>query len=167
MPPYAKVEKTPSLKDTLSKIDSIGKVNEESVQTQETTSHKDLPRESFTQAQLTEKWEVFVERLKKTEVRMYSALRKIEPKLISDNQIELVFQNSAQIEEYKLRLRPSLINELKETFNNHYIELVERLAESENMLKPNLLSNKEILEKMITKNPALDSLRKKFNLDFD
>ncbi len=167
MPAYAKVEKTPSLKDTLSKINSIGKENEEKGGDEKKSVRQDLPRERFTQSQLTERWNLFVERLKKTEMRMYSALRKIEPKLISDDQIELIFQNNAQIEEYKIRLRPTLINELKEALNNHYIELIERLADSEKMIKPNLLSNKEVLEKMITKNPALESLRKKFNLDFD
>jgi hypothetical protein len=116
---------------------------------------------------LEDRWSVFVERLKKKDVRMFSALKVIQPSLVDTEKIQISFQNNAQLEEYQLRLRPILLKDFKEAFKNEYIEITEVVVDAEKMDKPNLLSDKEKLEKMIEKNPALQSLKNKFKLDFE
>jgi hypothetical protein len=98
---------------------------------------------------------------------MYSAMRAITPTKAGDTKIEVVFQNNSQLEEYQLRLKPLLVSEFKEAFNNHYIEISDCIADAEKLQKPGLLSDKEKLEKMIEKNPSLLQLKNKFKLDFE
>ena len=169
MPERARVEKTPSLKDTLSKIDSLG--SRQNTEDQNKAELKDRPdnrlRNSFTQEQLTERWQLFVERLKKNDTRMYVALKSVQPLVQENDKVVIYFQNNAQLEEYQMRLKPTLLAELKENLKNEFIELTEQVTEAEKLERPKLLSDKERLEQMIEKNPALQLLRKKFNLDFD
>jgi hypothetical protein len=108
-----------------------------------------------------------VERLKKKEVRMYAALKSIKPILLENDTIELSFQNNAQLEEYQIRYKPQLTSEFQNALNNEYIELTERVIESEKLEKPTLLSDKEKLQQMVEKNPSLQNLMKKFKLDFE
>jgi hypothetical protein len=161
-----KLKKTPSLKDALTKINSIGR-HEATTEIREEEKSPDLPRNTFTQDDLEDRWSVFVEKLKKKDVRMFSALKVIQPSLVDTEKIQISFQNNAQLEEYQLRLRPILLKDFKEAFKNEYIEITEVVVDAEKMDKPNLLSDKEKLEKMIEKNPALQSLKNKFKLDFE
>ena len=156
------------MKDTLSKINTIGKA--ENVENKNAFDSIDADenkqKNTFTQEQLDDRWEIFVERLKKKDTRMYSALKSIKPMLKTPENIEISFQNSAILEEYKMRLKPSLISELREALKNEYLEMSEMVLDSEKMERPILLSEKEKLQSMIEKNPALLLLKKKFNLDF-
>jgi hypothetical protein len=169
VPHRAKVEKTPSLKNTLSKINQIGKDSSGEVSEEKGNVSKNdsRSRDPFTIDQVEERWVIFVERLKKKEVRMYAALKSIKPILLENDTIELSFQNNAQLEEYQIRYKPQLTSEFQNALNNEYIELTERVIESEKLEKPTLLSDKEKLQQMVEKNPSLQNLMKKFKLDFE
>lgn len=167
--PKHNVDKTPSLKETLSKISNIGNQDTKSEGEGETVIKRNtnLPKNEFTQADVDERWTLFVERLKKKDVRMYAAFKPIQPILKENYKIEVNFQNNSQLEEFKNRYRPKVTSEMREELKNEYLEFVESVLEAEKMERPNFLSENEKLKKMMEKNPALEQLKKKFKLDFE
>jgi DNA polymerase III subunit gamma/tau len=98
---------------------------------------------------------------------MYSALKSMQPQLLDNYNVEINFQNNALLEEFHLRLKPLLQTELRKALNNEYIEIIEKITETEKLDRPKLLSEKEKLEQMIEKNPAILHLKNKFKLDFE
>jgi DNA polymerase-3 subunit gamma/tau len=110
-------------------------------------------------------YSTFIEKLKGEQPRFYSALKLMSPKLI-ENQVVLTFQNRTLLDEYKMRVRPALISFLRSAFLNDMLEIIEVVAESA-IEKSKLYSDSEKLQYMINKNPALQKLKTKFNLDFD
>ena len=170
VPVRAKVEKTPSFKETLSRIDSIGKEDGETKEVDQqggSSNTTNQEQNSFDQSELDDSWTVFVERLRKKDVRMYSALKSIQPLVADNHKVEISFQNNAQLEEFQGRVKPLLTSELRESLKNEYIEIIEKVVDTENLARPKLLNDKEKLERMIEKNPALLQLKNKFKLDFE
>jgi hypothetical protein len=166
----APVEKTPSVKDTLSKINSIGKqiVSEPTAPGISDTKEITVTGTSITvsEDELQIQFMAFVERLNGEQPRLYSALKKMVPKF-SENQVILTFQSKTLVEDYKLKVRPSLISFLRQAFSNELLDINEIIADSETVEKPKLYSDSEKLQHMIGKNPALQKLKTRFNLDFD
>ena len=109
----------------------------------------------------------YIEKLKGEQTRMYSALKIIIPRFNEGQIIALNFQTNGLIEEFKLRVKPPLLSYLRKNLNNDLIEINEILTEVDELEKPKLYSDNERLQHMIEKNPALQKLKSKFNLDFD
>jgi hypothetical protein len=151
---------TPSIRDALS-----GKTNEDKVQEGEQNStfsqyDKDL-LEPFTQEQLAERWNEFVNRMA-DRPSLCSALSNV-PDLVEGNKLLLTIGNSVQEEDIRL-VKPELISWLRKVLRNSGIELTTTIGkvESERMI----FSDTEKLQMMIQKNPNLNELKQKFNLDF-
>ncbi|MBN2484389.1 MAG: hypothetical protein JXB34_00300 [Bacteroidales bacterium] len=114
-----------------------------------------------------ENYSQYVEKLKGEQPRMYSALKLIVPQLNEDTGLTFYFQNNSLLDEYKLRVKPSLLSHLRTALNNEMLEISEVVADAEHIEKPRLFSDNEKLQHMIEKNPALQKLKTRFNLDFD
>lgn len=166
----APIEKTPSVKDTLSRINAIGKdiVSKE-------TEVNDTGFVEYTQSQnknnisldeLQIQYSAYIEKLQTEQPRFYSALKLMSPQLDGNN-IILKFQSKTLLEEYKMRVRPSLLSFFNKAFETNLIDIKEEVTESELVEKPKLYSDSEKLQHMMSKNPALQKLKSKFNLDFD
>lgn len=160
--------RTPSLKDTLSKISQIGK--EESQANSKVDLHNSdtgLPRNAISKENIDERWGLFVDSIRNKDQRMHAALKSIVPEWEEPERIVLKFQNNALLSEFQTRLKPALLRYFKENLQNEFITIGEFVVEAEKMEKPNFLSEGEKLLKMIEKNPALQELKTKFKLDFD
>ena len=151
---------TPSIKDALS-----GKTDEDKVQegVQNLTFSqydKDL-LEPFTQEQLAERWNEFVARMA-DRPSLCSAISNV-PEVVEGNKLLLTIGNSVQEEDIRL-IKPELISWLRKVLRNSGIELTTTIGkvESERMI----FSDTEKLQMMIQKNPNLNELKQKFNLDF-
>jgi len=168
-PPKVKIEKTPSLKDTIEKINTIGKENSEV--TEETNQEQDEPpSQEFNEIKrddLLEQFEVFLDKIKKSSTRLYSALKNQELKFNDNGELVIEFQNNALCEEFKLRIKPELKAHLRNNLSNGGINILEKVADTEYVKKPTIYSDTELFKKMSEKNPALSELKKRFNLDFD
>ncbi len=163
-------EKTPSLKDTLNKINTINKgeatKGEQSNNDSKSVDNK-VNVEPLSQAKLKEQYDIYIAKLKDKQARLYSTLKNKSPKILSDTAISLDFQNKAILDEFVSRIRPGMLSFLREVLNNPYIEIKEILAELDNIERPTLVSDNERLKNMSEKNPSLLKLKNKFNLDFD
>ena len=126
-----------------------------------------MPQSEFKIEDLIDRWDIIVEKLKKTDVRMYAALKTVKPVLDGASKVIISLQNNAQVEEFQARLRPVIQSDLRENLNNNTIEVMGTVIEAEKLERPNFLTENEKLQKMIDKNPALQQLRSKFKLDFE
>lgn len=162
-------QKITSLKETLKKIDSLGTREKEiniSDKEPKTESTDDFTNTETTNDQLQIQYNLFVERLKGEHPRLYSALKLITPQLLNNKDVLISFQNNTLLDEFRLKIKPSLFSYLRSNFNNS-IEIIDEIATIENIEKPLLYSDNEKLQHMIQKNPALLILKSKFNLDFE
>lgn len=151
---------TPSIKGALS-----GNVAEnKKAETAETTSYSQYDEslvEPFTQEQLELRWKEFVAKMA-DRPSLCSAL-SIVPEIIEDHKLLLRIGNSVQEEDIRL-IKPELISWLRMTLRNSKIELTTRLERIES--ERTFFSDTEKLQMMMQKNPILNELKQKFNLDF-
>lgn len=150
---------TPSIKDALS-----GNTNENKVQEDTHANFSQYNEnlfEPFTQEQLAEKWKEFMEKMA-DRPSLCSALSNV-PEIVNGNKLMLKIGNSVQEEDIRL-IKPELISWLRKVLRNSGIELTTEIGkvESERMI----FSDSEKLQMMVQKNPDLNELKQKFNLDF-
>ncbi|MBN1117970.1 MAG: hypothetical protein JXA77_12230 [Bacteroidales bacterium] len=173
MPPpeKPKLEKSPSLKETLNKINTINKplVKSESSETETSIPEQNSfskTSKSIDSESVLQYYQDYLNKLKTEHPRLFSALNAQKP-VFANEKLELVFQNNAQLEDFKLRAKPGLLSYLKEKLETDAFDILENVAEVEKMEKPTLYSDQEKLSHMVEKNPALQKLKNKFKLDFD
>lgn len=150
---------TPSIKDALSGTNNENKV-QDGAQSNFTQYNEKL-FEPITQEQVVEKWKEFVAKMA-DRPSLCSALSNV-PLLSEGNKLLLKIGNSVQEEDIRL-IKPELISWLRKVLKNSGIELVTKIdkIESERMI----FSDSEKLQMMMQKNPDLNDLKQKFNLDF-
>lgn len=152
---------TPSIKDALSGNIQENKVQEDTQKLNYSQYEADL-FEPFTQDQLEVKWNEFLEKMA-DRPSLCSALSTV-PELTDGNKLLLKIGNSIQEEDIRL-LKPELVSWLRKELRNSGIEITTRLEkiESERII----FSDSEKLQMMMKKNPVLNELKQKFNLDFN
>lgn len=169
-PQKAKVEKTPSLKDMLNKIDSIGKqIDAKDNEIASSNSKEDINKagKSLSQEELTSQFEVFLDKIKKEQPRLHSAMKSQSAIVNTEGNIEIYFQNNAQLEEFRHRLKPSLVSHIRNSLGVTDIEIIEQVVDADKLVKPKLFSDNERFKQLSEKNPALLKLKNLFNLDFE
>ena len=124
---------------------------------------EDLPSDSFTQDQLNEYWDTFVDKLEKKGKYNLAAILKIDtPKLTDDDVIQLEFPNSTNKIEVE-RNQFDLLQFLRKSLNNFNIRL--EISVNEAMDKKYAYTAEDKYAKLLEKNPALEKLKQTFNLD--
>ena len=124
---------------------------------------EDLPSDSFTQDQLNEYWDTFVDKLEKKGKYNLAAILKIDtPKLTDDDVIQLEFPNSTNKIEVE-RNQFDLLQFLRKSLNNFNIRL--EISVNEAMDKKYAYTAEDKYAKLLEKNPALETLKQTFNLD--
>lgn len=151
---------TPSIKGALSGNVPDNK-KAEAVETVTYSQYDENLVEPFTQEQLTLRWKEFVERMS-DRPSLCSALSMV-PEIIEDHKLLLKIGNSVQEEDIRL-IKPELLSWLRMTLRNSKIELTTRLEKIES--ERTFFSDTEKLQMMMQKNPVLNELKQKFNLDF-
>ncbi len=168
-PQKVKIEKSPSLKDTLKKIDSIGKEEDDGrnvVKDPKITYGEEQLKEALTQEAVIAQYRIFLDKVKKEQPRLYSSLKQQTPELNGERKVDLLFQNNSLLEEFKGRLKPSLISHFRHFFGVE-LEIAEQVADEGKIAKPKLFSDGDKFKKMSEKNPVLKKLKNLFSLDFD
>ncbi|MDG1673757.1 MAG: DNA polymerase III subunit gamma/tau [Flavobacteriaceae bacterium] len=124
---------------------------------------EDLPSDSFTQDQLNEYWDTFVDKLEKKGKYNLAAILKIDtPKLTDDDVIQLEFPNSTNKIEVE-RNQFDLLQFLRKSLNNFNIRL--EISVNEALDKKYAYTSEDKYAKLLKKNPALETLKQTFNLD--
>lgn len=148
----------PSIKDALA-----GKFEEEKISAKEQHEiySRSVDNEEFTVGQLKEKWEIFVKGLD-NRPNLQSTLFNV-PELKEDFQLLLEIDNSVQ-EDLINSVKPELVSWLRKELKNGKIQLVTHISQVEK--EKIIYTDQEKYLEMLKKNPQLEQLKRKFNLDF-
>jgi hypothetical protein len=151
--------KGPSIKDALA-----GKLGEEKLTAKE--QHEIYTRKGetkdFTAEALKLKWKEFVNRLG-DRPNLQSTLSRV-PSLKQDFQLVLEIDNSVQ-DDLINTIKPELVSWLRKELKNSKIQLTTCITETEK--EKIIYSDSEKYLEMLKKNPQLELLKQKFNLDFE
>ena len=149
----------PSIKDAIA-----GKLDDDKLTAKE--QHEVYTRadeeEDFTFEDLQIKWKEYVDRLA-DRPNLQSTLSDV-PEIEENNRLVLKIANSVQ-DSLIDQIKPELVSFLRRELKNSKIQLLTRIEETS---KEKLIySDSEKYAEMIKKNPELDLLKQKFNLDFE
>ncbi|NNL09028.1 MAG: DNA polymerase III subunit gamma/tau [Croceitalea sp.] len=126
-------------------------------------AHDELPHEPFTEEELHEHWHAFVKKLDNRGKKILAAnLQADIPKLKEDHVIWIELPNSTMKKEVE-REQNLMLNHLKKNLNNYSIQL--KIKVNEESAKKFAFTPEEKYEKLKEKNPAIELLRKEFDLD--
>jgi DNA polymerase-3 subunit gamma/tau len=120
-------------------------------------------KEPFTQEQLMELWKEYTQKIKEeNKINFYTILTTNEPVLTKPNEITVLITNTAQDSILQNEL-VEFLNFLRTRLKNFEVGIVTKKVESK--IENRLYTPKEIYHYLVEKNPKLDDLRKRFNLD--
>ncbi|MEZ4797655.1 MAG: DNA polymerase III subunit gamma/tau [Flavobacteriaceae bacterium] len=144
-------------------LSSIKKKKEHLIKQMEVVlDEEDLPKDEFTEAQMQETWEKFVDDLEQNGKYNFASILRIDtPKLI-DSTIHLEFPNATNKVEVE-RQQYDLLSFIRKELNNYDISL--EITINEEKVKQYAYTAKEKYQKLKEKNPNLALLKKTFDLD--
>jgi DNA polymerase-3 subunit gamma/tau len=121
------------------------------------------PRETVTEEALSLAWKQFADdHVAEGSRSLYTTLTAEQP-VIDGEQIRFKIHNAIQ-ERDLTEMRTELMDYLRKSLNNVGLQLeVERVQEQE--VKKEFLSEREKYDRLVSKNPLLDELRKRLDLD--
>ncbi|MEJ6791590.1 MAG: DNA polymerase III subunit gamma/tau [Lacinutrix sp.] len=123
---------------------------------------EDLPRETFTQDELTEAWNTFISIIEAEGKMNLVAILSIDKPTLKDTTIHLTFPNSTNKVEVE-RQSFDLLQYLRKTLSNYDISLA--IEVNEEMQKKFAYTSEEKYVKLKEKNPNIELLRRTFDLD--
>lgn len=122
-----------------------------------------LPKEAFNELDMQTHWADFVKKLEANGRKILASnLNTDIPKLREDNMIWIELPNDTMKKEIE-REQYDLIEYLRMKLNNHFITL--KITVNEAVAKKFAFTPEEKYQKLREKNPAIDLLRKTFDLD--
>lgn len=122
-----------------------------------------LPRDVFTEEVMQGHWADFVQKIDNDGRKILASnLHSDVPKLLDETTLWIELPNGTMKKEIE-REQYDLIEYLKSKLNNHFISL--KITVNEETAKKFAFTPEEKYEKLREKNPAIDLLRKEFDLD--
>lgn len=123
----------------------------------------DLPNDPFSEAELRKHWSRYAKDLDRAGRRILASNLRIDlPKLHEGRTIQIQLPNHTMKKEIE-REKSELMTYLKSRLNNYEIEL--KISVKEEKARQFAYTPQEKYEKLREKNPAIDVLRKEFDLD--
>jgi len=120
---------------------------------------------SFSESELIEAWKFFVNTIDAPQLK--SALSAREPSLNSDWKIGFELDTELQYNRLTLDLKPKLQGYLRRRFENEAIEILFTVSEGNSIQTGIPYTDEERWNLLVSKYPALASLKSKFGLDFE
>jgi len=122
-------------------------------------------REPFSYDRLLEVWSIFTQKMKATDrINIYTILNNFAPTLLNPELIEISVESKTQ-EHLVQQESVELLNFLRNELRNFGIEVTYK--QMERKIENRLYGNREKYEYLVGKNPKLDELRRRFNLDIN
>ena len=123
----------------------------------------ELPKESFEKEELLKHWGNYIQKLDEAGKKiMASNLRSDQPKIVDESQIWIELPNGTMKKEIE-REQYQLLKFLRKQLNNYSIEL--KITVNDEIAKKFAYTPEEKYQKLREINPAIDLLRKEFDLD--
>lgn len=155
----------PSLKEMLNGLQQGTTYNTPSVTTTTTSSPRSLRNQTFTAEQLKNAYEKFVESIKNTHVRFYSALHQT-PVIEGEHTLVIEFLNQTVLDDFQQELKNNLQQYLCNELSNDNIVVKTIITQDEH--RPNIpYTGEERLKYLMNKNAAVDKLKQQLNLDLE
>lgn len=127
-------------------------------------AEEDLPKDAFTEEDMQKHWDDFVHELENQGRKILASnLNTDVPKLKNESTIWIELPNGTMKKEVE-REQSLMLDYLKQKLNNYAITLY--ITVNEEVAKKFAFTPAEKYEKLREKNPAIDLLRKEFDLDF-
>jgi len=122
-------------------------------------------RAAFSYDRLLEVWSNYVQILKATDkINLFTILNNFAPVLLKPELIEISVESKTQ-EHLVQQESVELLNFLRNELSNFGVEVTYKLMERK--IENRLYGNREKYDYLVNKNPKLDELRRRFNLDIN
>jgi DNA polymerase-3 subunit gamma/tau len=122
-----------------------------------------LPEDPFTQEQLSIVWAKYVEHLKERGQQILASIINADDPVLKETTIHLRFPNQSMKEDLE-KSQGQILEYLKRELNNYLIDF--EIAVDKSVTKKYVYTDQDKFSKLVEKNPAVDVLRKTFDLDF-
>jgi DNA polymerase-3 subunit gamma/tau len=122
-----------------------------------------LPEDPFTQEQLSIVWAKYVEHLKERGQQILASIINADDPFLKETTIHLRFPNQSMKEDLE-KSQGQILEYLKRELNNYLIDF--EIAVDKSVTKKYVYTDQDKFSKLVEKNPAVDVLRKTFDLDF-
>ncbi|MDO5654539.1 MAG: hypothetical protein Q4G27_00195 [Flavobacteriaceae bacterium] len=134
---------------------------------QEKDIDKSLPKDNFSLEDFKLFWLEYLSQLKsnKKNKSLFNVLDTVQWRLTQEKNIEFTFDSSTMILEFE-QAREHFLKALRTQLNNYSIMVITKVSKS-NETKNHIKTRREIFQELVDKNPSLELLRKKFNLNID
>lgn len=121
--------------------------------------------EAYSEARFMQEWNAYAEQMRReSKINMYTLLTANAPKLLGNDQIEVLTEN--KIQENLLNVEKiDLLNFLRVQLRNFKLDIAVRQIEKSE--KKRLYTAHEKFEHMAQKNPQLEEIRRRFNLEIE
>ncbi len=120
-------------------------------------------REPFTFERLLEVWNAYIQILKASDkINLFTILNNFAPTLLSPVLIEITVESKTQ-EQFVVQESVELMNYLRKELQNFAVDI--SFKQMERKLENRLYGNREKYDYLLNKNPKLEELRRRFNLD--
>ena len=122
-------------------------------------------REPFTYDRLLEVWNKYIQILKAADkINLFTILNNFAPKLVNPTLIEISVESKTQ-EQFVVQESVELMNFLRHQLQNFAVDIT--FKQVERKIENRLYGNREKYDYLVNKNPKLDELRRRFNLDIN
>ncbi|WP_445384689.1 DNA polymerase III subunit gamma/tau [Robiginitalea sp. IMCC44478] len=124
---------------------------------------EDLPADNFSEEDLQTNWEQYIAQIENEGRKILaSSLATDKPKILPEHTIWIELPNSTMKKEVE-REQLGVLTFLREQLNNYHLKL--KITVNEEVAKQFAFTPEEKYQKLREKNPAIDLLRKTFDLD--
>lgn len=131
-------------------------------QQEQVVDEENLPREAFTEEEMLNAWQTYVEKIGDDGKHNLASILSIDTPKLKDTEIHVTYPNSTNKVEVE-RDQYELMGFLRKTLSNYDVTL--HIDVNETMEKKYAYSPQEKYEKLKDKNPNIEVLRRSFDLD--
>jgi len=121
----------------------------------------------ISEEKLNQSWNRFTTQLRDDKPRMAITLKNVKPVVSADRKIYVEFNNTDQVEDFNRNIRAEMEKHLCNDLQIKTIIVEPVVMISENLHKNKLYTSEEKFRYLSEKNPVLNELRKKFNLELE
>lgn len=130
----------------------------------------DLPADDtvveITESEMQKAWDDYARSMEKSHPRIYSTLQQHKPRMKEPGKIQVHLNSNAQRENFVQNIKPGLTRFFQERLGNIEYVFETNLIENETTVKK-VYTDQDKLDYMSNKNKELETLKARFNLDFD
>ena len=121
--------------------------------------------EDFSREELMENWLRFAEMMRKEKPRMATTLKASNPVIKDDFVIEIELSNKVQEDDFNLMIKADLSNFLRQELRNDNLKIVTFVPETNK--EKALYTDEDKYKYFSEKNPNINELKQRLNLDFE